>query len=136
MSDERIHEYLDAALPPDEMARFERELASDAGLSDRLRELRELDAALGMLPGHVAPADFTARVARASRRPRASVLLRLVVPLAAAAGVAVAVLLARPSDAPASRTEAAYIWERDVETYGSLALTDLEDEILEEIEGT
>jgi hypothetical protein len=28
-----------------------------------------------------------------------------------------------------------YIWETDEETYGSLALTDLEDQILEELEG-
>ena len=40
------------------------------------------------------------------------------------------------STPPAPSQETAYIWESDVETYGSLALTDLEDEILEEIEGT
>jgi anti-sigma factor RsiW len=137
MSDERLHEYLDGQLPPEEKARFERELAADPRLSDRLRELRELDLALGMLPGHSAPPDFTARVARAARRRRPGAILRLVVPFAAAAGVLVAVFLStRPTAPPPAQEAAAYIWESDVETYGSLALTDLEDEILREIEGT
>jgi len=136
MSDERLHAYFDGQLPPEEKARFERELAADPRLAEGLRGLRELDAALGMLPGHAAPADFTARVVRAARRRRAGAVLRLFVPLAAAAAVAVAVFLPLPASHPPPAQEAAYIWESDIETYGSLALTDLEDEILEEIEGT
>ena len=137
MSDERIHAYFDGWLPSEEKARFERELASDPALRERLARLRELDAALGTLPGHAAPDDFTARVVRASRRGRAGVILRIVVPLAAAEGIAMAVFLLWPTERPKEQQEAAaYIWESDVETYGSLALTDLEDEILKEIEGT
>lgn len=136
MSDENLHEYLDGRLPAEEKARFEREIAADPRLSLRLRELRELDAALGTLEGHSAPPDFTARVVRAARRRRRGVLLRIAIPLAAAAGVMIAVLLLRPSAPPPAQETAAYIWESDVETYGSLALTDLEDEILKEIEGT
>lgn len=136
MSDERIHAYFDGQLPPEEKARFERELAADPRLSEGLRELRRLDEALGMLPGHAAPFDFTARVVRAARRRRAGTVLRILVPLAAAAAVAAAVFLPLRSTPPPPPQETAYIWESDVETYGSLALTDLEDEILEEIEGT
>ncbi len=136
MSDERLHAYFDGQLPPEEKARFERELAADPRLAEGLRGLRELDAALGMLPGHAAPADFTARVVRAARRRRAGAVLRLFVPLAAAAAVAVAVFLPPRVSHPLPARETAYIWESDIETYGSLALTDLEDEILEEIEGT
>jgi anti-sigma factor RsiW len=135
MDDERLHDYLDGELPPEERARFERELERDAGLRDRLRELRELDAALAALPGHAAPADFTARVVRAAERPRAG-LLRFVVPLAAAAAVALAVVLPRRSSEPPPAEAPEYVWETDVETYGSLALTDMEDLILEELEGT
>jgi anti-sigma factor RsiW len=136
MSDERLHGYFDGHLPAEERARFERELAADPRLSEGLRDLRELDEALGTLPGHHAPSDFTARVVRAVRRRRTGAILRLGVPLAAAAGVLIAVLFLRPSPEAPAQEEAAYIWESDVETYGSLALTDLEDEILKEIEGT
>jgi len=135
MSDEMLHDYFDEELPPEEKARFERALASDPGLLERLRELREIDAALGTLPGHAAPADFTANVVRATRRRR-HVILRFALPLAAAAAVVLAVLIARPSRPAPVQQAAAYIWESDVETYGSLAFTDLEDQILEEIEGT
>jgi anti-sigma factor RsiW len=136
MSDERLHAYFDGQLPPEERARFERDLAADPRLSEALRELRELDAALGSVPGHAAPPDFTARVVRSVRRGRAGAVLRLFVPLAAAAAVAAAVFLPWPESPPPAQEAAAYIWESDVETYGSLALTDLEDEILKEIEGT
>jgi anti-sigma factor RsiW len=134
MSDERLHDYFDGHLPPEERSRFERDLAADPGLRERLRELREIDAALGTLPGHAASSDFTARVVRAARRRRFGIL-RLAMPLAAAAAVVLAVLLARTPEEPAP-AEDGYIWESDVETYGSLSLADLEDRILEELEGT
>lgn len=142
MSEEReamepmdLHDYLDGRMTPEEKARFERELAADPELSDRLRELRELDKALGTLPGHAAPPDFTDRVVRAARRPRGGIL-RLAIRLGAVAAAAVlALVLMRKPEAPAPLVDA-YTWETDVETYGSLALTDLEDQILEELEGT
>jgi anti-sigma factor RsiW len=134
MDADHLHDYFDGRLAPDEKARFERRLAAEPELMDRLRELRELDAALGTLPGHAAPADFTARVARASRRRRGGIL-RIAIPLAAAAAVLVAVLLRQGSD-QLPQAEDRYIWETDVETYGSLSLTDLEDQILEELKGT
>ncbi len=132
--DVRLHEYLDGQLPPEERARFERELAADPLLRDRLRQLREVDALVAALRGHAAPADFTARAVRAVRRRRLGGILRLAVPLAAAAAVLLAALL-RPEAEPAAPAEDGYIWESDEETYGSLALTDLEDLILEELEG-
>jgi len=134
MSDERLHDYLDGRLLPEERSRFERDLASDPVLRERLRELKEIDVALGTLPGHAAPSDFTARVVRAARGRRFGIL-RLAMPLAAAAAVALVVLLARAPEKPAP-AEDGYIWESDVETYGSLSLVDLEDQILEELEGT
>jgi len=135
MSDERLHEYFDGHLPPEERSRFERDLAADPDLRERLRELKEIDAALGTLPGHAAPPDFTQEVVRAARRRRMGIL-RFVMPLAAAAAaVVLAVLLTRTSEKPPPAEEG-YIWESDVETYGSLSLVDLEDQILEELEGT
>jgi len=137
MSHEKLHDYFDGELPADEAERFERALAGDPELSGHLRELRELDAALELLPGHRAPADFTARVLRASRRRLAPLVLRLAVPLAAAAALVLAVVLARPEEANGTSYGAPdYVWEADVETYGSLALTDMEDLILEELEAS
>jgi anti-sigma factor RsiW len=134
MDSDRLHDYFDGRLAPDEKARFERRLAEEPALADRLRELRELDAALGTLPGHAAPADFTERVAAAARRRRGGIF-RIAAPLAAAAALLVAVFLGdREVPAPPKAVDR-YIWETDEETYGSLALTDLEDQILEELEG-
>jgi anti-sigma factor RsiW len=136
-----LHAYFDGQLPPEERARFERALASDPALREGLRELRELDAALGALPGHAAPPGFSARVTRVARaRRRRGAILRLAIPLAAAAAALLAVVLDavvpdRPAAEPAL-VEDAYIWEADIETYGSLALTDLEDQILEELEAS
>jgi hypothetical protein len=42
----------------------------------------------------------------------------------------------RPAPEAAAPFEDGYTWETDEETYGSLALTDLEDLILEELKGT
>ncbi len=145
--DPRLHEYLDGRLPPEERARLERALAADPLLRERLRELREIDALVAALPGHAAPPDFTARVARAARGRRLGGILRLAVPLAAAAAILVAVLthahhrparkaLLRPEAEAPAPAEDRYIWESDEETYGSLALTDLEELILEELDGT
>lgn len=135
MNDEMLHAYFDGQLPAEERARFERALATDPELARRMSDLRELDAALDTVPGHVASPDFTARVVRAAHRRRFRIL-RIAAPLAAAAAVTLAVLLARsPGRKPQQEEAAVYMWEADVETYGSLALTDLEDQILEELEG-
>ncbi len=134
LGDQRLHDYLDGRLMPEERVRFERALAAEPDLRARLRELHELDAALGILPGHAAPFDFTARVVRAARRRRMGIL-RFAMPLAAAAAVVLAVLFTRSPETPVPAADG-YIWESDGETYGSLALTDLEDQILEELEGT
>ena len=134
---DRLHDYFDGQMTPDEKARFERALETDALLRDRLRELQDLDAALAMLPGHAAPADFTARVATSARRRRGGIL-RFAIPFAAAAAAIVAAFLV-PGAVPApelqAQAEDRYIWETDEETYGSLALTDLEEQILAELEG-
>jgi len=135
LEDPRLHEFLDGRLAPEERAGFERELAADPLLRDRLRELREVDALVAALPGHVASPGFAARVVRAARRRRLGLLLRVAVPLAAAAAVLLAAFL-RPDAGPPPPAEDGYIWESDEETYGSLALTDLEDLILEELKGT
>jgi anti-sigma factor RsiW len=138
MSDDRLHDYFDGELTGEERVRFERALLGDAELRERLRELRELDEALLALPGHAAPADFTDRVVRAARR-RGARLLRLLLPLAAAAAVVLAVLVGSRTDGrarPAEIEALDYVWEADVETYTSLALTDMEDLILAELEGS
>lgn len=139
MGDPTLHDYFDGRLAPEETARFERALEADPELRERLHGLREMDAALGMLPGLAAPADFTARVARAALRRRGSIL-RFVLPLAAAAAVVLLALSLRPGRSgpmpPPQEAAPEYVWESDVETYGSLALTDLEDQIVKELEGS
>jgi len=137
MSYEMLHDYFDGRLAPDEAARFERALDADPQLRERLRELRELDAALETLPGYRAPADFTARVLEAARRRRTPLVLRIALPLAAAAALLLAVFLAEPkTEEPLDYGAPDYVWEADVETYGSLALTDMEDLILAELEAS
>jgi anti-sigma factor RsiW len=139
--EEAVHGYLDGRLSPAERERFKHALERDPALREEVRALREVDQALGLLPGHAAPSGFTARVARAARRRRGG-LLRLVLPLAAAAAAAlVAISLggngtSPPKPSPPAEEEVRYVWESDVETYGSLALTDLEDQILAELEGS
>lgn len=140
MNREQLHAYFDGELEPSEAARLEEALRSDPALAGELERLRALDGALGDLPGHEAPAEFTARVLAAARRRRRGLLVRLAVPLAAAAALALAVFLPRP-DHPAAPEELFttqdhldYVWEVDAETYGSFALSELEDAILAELE--
>jgi len=111
-----------------------------AGFAARLtRELR-LERALELLPAHPDPAAFGERVLRAARRERRrGLLVRFAAPLAAAAAVLAAVVLLAPSTAPPARSSNApadYAWETDLETFGSLAVTDQEADILEELQAT
>jgi anti-sigma factor RsiW len=135
MSDDRLHDYFDGEMTPEEAARFERALAADADLRERLRALRELDDALGGLPGAEPAAGFTGRVVRAARRPRARIL-RFLAPLAAAAAVTFAVLALRNGAVEAPAEVPGYRWEADIETYGSLSLADAQDLILAELENS
>jgi len=160
--EELLHDYLDGEFSPERAAELERVLAGDADLAARLARLESVQGALDLLPGHDAPADFTERVAAEARLdgaldllpgheapagftarvlgttgPRRGWILKLAAPLAAAAAVLVAVLLQggeTPDEPPIPVVE--YRWENDVETFDSLSLTDLEDEILEELEAT
>ncbi|MCZ6573335.1 MAG: zf-HC2 domain-containing protein [Planctomycetota bacterium] len=138
MNKELLYAYLDGELNPEEAARLEARLAADSTLAEELAALRQVDAALDALPGHEVSDDFTERVAAAAR-PRRGILLRLGLPLAAAAALALAVFL--PSDEPpvvssdpfSTEEYIDYVWEADAETYGSLSLNELEGQILEEL---
>ena len=138
MSHELLHAYFDGELSGEEAARFERALAADPVLAARLQELKSLDDALDVLPGHAAAPPFLDRVLARARRARRGRIVGLLAPLAAAAAVLVAVLLA-----PESQTNGVgdteivdYAWEADADTFGSLSLQDLEAEILEELDAT
>jgi anti-sigma factor RsiW len=139
---ETLHAYLDGELSPAEAALVERALEADPHLAAELRAMRAADEALSLLPGCEAPADLADRVLAAARRPRRLRRWLVQVPfVAAAAAVLVAALLSEhrppPVDDPFSVDEhLPYVWEADSATFGSLALEDLEDRILEELEAT
>ena len=139
MNTEQLYAYLDGELNQKEAARLEARLAADPALAAELAALRQVDAALDALPGHEVSDAFTERVAAAAR-PRRGILLRLGLPLAAAA-LALAVFLppadepTPPADVPTFTTEEHldYVWEADGETFGSLSLNELEGQILKEL---
>ena len=136
---ELLHAYLDGELDAAETAAFQTEVARDPALRSELEALRAIDNALETLPGHMAPADFTDRVVAAAGKPR-GLLVRLALPLAAAAALALAVFVPRGPDAvgtadPFTTEEHLdYVWETDAETFGSLSLDELEGQILRELE--
>ena len=140
MSPERLYAYLDGELTPDEAARVESAAASDSELAARLRELKLLDHALETLPGLQAGPDFTTRVVARIRRGRRIRIAAVFAPLAAAAAIAAALLLARvQSPAVRAFTQEDYLdyaWEADAETYEPLSLQDLQSQILEELGST
>jgi len=135
---ELLHAYFDGELSGEEAARFERTLAADPALAARLQELRSLDDALCVLPGHEAAAVFREQVLARARRARRGRIVGLLAPLAAAAAVLLTVLLAQapPLGIDTEVVAFDYAWEADTFTFGSLSLKDLEDEILEELDAT
>lgn len=138
MNIEQLYAYLDGELSPAEAAEVERAAAADPAVALQLDELRALDQALGALPGVETDGEFTERVVRAARRRRSGRIVRLLIPLAAAAAILVAVVWngreeAAPAEIFTAEDYADYVWEADAETYGTLALDDLEDEILKEL---
>ena len=135
---ELLHAYFDGELSGEEAARFERTLAADPALAARLQELRSLDDALDGLPGHEAAAVFRDQVLVRARRARRGRIVGLLAPLAAAAAVLLAVLLAQapPGGIDTEVVAFDYAWEADTDTFGSLSFKDLEDEILEELDAT
>ncbi len=132
---ESLHAYFDRELSPEEAAAVERAVRADPALAEELRRLGDVDAALGTLPGCIPAAEWTQRVA-SSARTRGGRLLRLLLPLAAAAGLLLALLPGggagkgelQPAFDLADHLE--YVWEADADTYGSLALNDSEFEAL------
>jgi len=143
MNTETLHAYLDGELDAAERARVERALETDASLRAELRALRSVHAALGALPAIGASAAFTDRVVDAARPRRRGLLVRIGIPLAAAALLLLGVFVGRATS-PISEAQELfsdvehlqYVWEVDEETFGSLALDDLEERILEELERT
>ena len=141
MNTDILHAYMDGELAPEEAAAVEKALASDPNLAAELRLLGRVDDALGTLPGCEAPEDLAERVLTAAKRRR-GLLLRVCLPLAAAAAAAlVALLPLRPGARPEGDVftldeHMGYVWEADADTYGSLALDDLEERILQELEAT
>ena len=142
MNQDQLHAYMDGELGPEAAAGVEAALASDPELAAQLRTLRAIDAALGVLPEASVSAEFTHRVLERVRRRRRQVLLRIGLPLAAAATLLLTLYRPRedPAPAPAVFTVSDhltnYVWEADDETYGSLALDELEQSILDELEST
>ncbi len=141
---ELLHAYFDRELGPEEAAAVERAVRADPALAEELRRLGEVDAALGTLPGCIPAAASAERVVGASRR-KAGRLLRILLPLAAAAAALFIALLPgegrrsgriQPAFDLADHLE--YVWEADADTYGSLALNDseLEAMILDELRST
>ncbi|MHC4956918.1 MAG: anti-sigma factor family protein [Planctomycetota bacterium] len=145
MNDERLHAYLDNELAPEERSALEAELSADASLAAELEALRGVDRALDTLSGHMAPAGFTQDVLARVAAPRGR-LLKLVLRVAtAAAAILVAVMMTAPGHGPDASTAGNgfsvdehlnYVWESDAETYGSMGLPDLEDQILEGLDET
>jgi anti-sigma factor RsiW len=134
---ELLHAYFDGELSAEEAARFERALAADPALAARLQELKGVDDALDVLPGHTASPEFSERVLARARKARRGRIVGLLAPLAAAAAVLLAVLLAPETEVDIIPTEMVdYAWEADADTFGSLSLHDLEAEILEELDAT
>jgi len=140
MNEEMLHAYVDGELSPEEAARVERAAAADPAVGERLRELVAVDDAIGLLPGlEGASPGFASEVVRRAGAHRRGRLLRWAAPIAAAAAVvAAAVLLVQHEPAPPADAfdEADYVdyrWEVDTDTFGSLAVTDLESEILKEL---
>ena len=143
MNTETLHAYLDGELDAAERSRVERALETDASLRAELKALRAVHAALGALPEIEASTDFTDRVVEAARPRRRGLLVRIGIPLAAAALLLLGVFVGRATS-PVLETQRLfsdvehlqYVWEADEETFGSLALDDLEERILEELERT
>jgi anti-sigma factor RsiW len=138
MNNEQLYAYLDGELGPEETARVESALASEPALAAELDLLRGVDRALGTLPGHEAPDDLADRVLEEARRRGRGRLVRLALPLAAAAALALALFLPGQHGNGNGLIEEFtpeehinYVWESDAETFGSLGLSDLEDQILE-----
>ncbi|MGQ0613201.1 MAG: hypothetical protein ACT4PV_05630 [Planctomycetaceae bacterium] len=129
----------DGELPSDEAARVRAQIEADPAARRELLALAAVDKALEALPGATARADFAARVLRRARSP--APLLRLVLPLAAAAAALLLALLpplgeTGPSEPVATEEPQEYFWEADVDTYGSLALRDLKQEVLAELDAS
>ena len=141
MNREMLYAYLDGELSPEEAARLEAALAEDRALRLDLEQLRRVENALETLPGRDAAEGFTERVVAAARRKRpGGLLVRLAVPLAAAAALVLAVFVPRgetgpsPGDPFTNDEHLDYVWESDAETFGSLSLDELEGQILEELD--
>lgn len=140
MNEEMLHAYVDGELSPPDAARVKEAAAENPAVAERLRALVALDDALGLLPGvaEVSPGftDNVVRRAGASRRGR---MLRWLAPMGIAAAIFAAVLSTLHSEPPAPAEvfdEADYVdyrWEVDTDTFGSLAVSDLESEILKEL---
>ncbi len=144
MNREMLHSYLDGELSREDMAQVEAWLASDRHAARELAQLRTVDEALdGWTVSETGDgAAFADRVC-AAVKPARGRLLAWAVPLALAAAALIAVsisLRGTSNENGASVLDTddymQYVWEADAETYGSLALDDLESQILAELETT
>ncbi|MEM8886322.1 MAG: zf-HC2 domain-containing protein [Planctomycetota bacterium] len=144
MNREDLHAYFDGELNAEETARMERALASDPALAAELATLRATDAALDGLPSASIDGDDAAWAQSVLARDRVPSgggrLLRLLVPVAAAATIAFFLVPRADNPAPAEagifsqeETLEYVYWEADSETYGSGDLGALEDDILAEL---
>ena len=143
MNTEDLHAYLDGELDAAERVRIELALESDPTLRAELASLRAVQSALDAWPGIEASDGFTDRVVSASRHRPRGLLVRIGIPVAAAALLLLGVFLGRATSPVSDSQELfsdgehlQYVWEADEETFGSLSLDDLEDVILEELDRT
>ena len=109
---EDLSAYLDGRLTPERAARVERLIASDSAWQEAWRRLQAVDEALGSVTIPPAPADLPDRIIASVRgaghRRRWTWLVRIGVPLAAAAAVLIVALIladnrdVEPAGAPPS----------------------------------
>lgn len=93
-----VSAYFDGELSPAEASRVERLVADDPAWAAALADLRWLDEALDAYTCPAAPRELSSRIQAVlrARRPMWARVLRVAVPLAAAAAVVLAVVLVGP----------------------------------------
>jgi len=143
MNHELLHALHDGELDPGQAAEVRRALELDPELRAAFEAIERTDRALELLAPIEAGPAFTEQVIRRRRARAKGRIVRWLVPLAAAAGLMAALRLSAPDlpgsdrgneDSWALEPAGGYAWETDRETFGSLSLDSLKDEILAELE--
>ena len=143
MNESMLHAYLDGELNAEDTKIVEAALASDPHWAAEYEALVAVDDAIGTLPGLEVGAEFDALAKVPAKAPRMGRLVRMVVPLAAAAAALAFVWMppkvqeTAPVDVFSQEEVVQYVyWEADADTYGSGDLQSLEDAIVAELEAS